>query len=572
MAARRSAPPTNDAFEAALLEKRSRLLDPLRLFRPLSTQEPILRCQASQIIVRGGNRSGKSVVAAAMTAAVARKRQLIGLDGKPFAPFRPLDRPQVIWTIGKGEDHIGQTIYRLLFEPGQIPLIRDENGVIRAAVDEREKEIGFHQGLIAAPFIPESEIVQDGIAWKDKGEGYFKIVQLVNGNKIVAFTSSGSVKMGDPVDWIWIDEDIVYPKYISEWEARLSDRKGRMLWSVWPWASNWALRRLSQDAEDQQERDKPDVAEFLLTHSGNPFIDNEEKRKRTERWASAGSGELQSRDQGEWADGDALMYPHWSVAVHGLNRPGMPPDKLEEFLAPLAWRPPYEWTHRIIFDPGHVCSALLFVATPPPDLFDCVVIYDELYLRGCTAEEVAKAVKKKISGRLFQEFVIDSHQARKTVEGIGKTYYEIYADPWRNEGLRSVVNSYGFTLASDDVEAGCMAVRSWLTVRNNGTTKLRVAQRAVPNWVDEIERYRKQVTKEETKDKPADGQRDHLMDTTRYAAMHGCEYIEPVDRTKFLDPGGAYRVFQSWQEDRQPAEGPPTFHCGAGSLKAARAA
>ena len=79
----------------------------------------------------------------------------------------------------------------------------------------------------APPLIPERYI--DGEpAWTDKKNKVFSRITLTNGNVICAYTAKGDVKQGDPVDLIWIDEDIVYPEYINEYRARLSDRKGRL--------------------------------------------------------------------------------------------------------------------------------------------------------------------------------------------------------------------------------------------------------------------------------------------------------------------------------------------------------
>jgi hypothetical protein len=525
------------------------------------------------MICRGGNRSGKSIFGAVFVASAARRMPIVGVDGRPFPPVAPTDRPLLIWVIGKGEDHIGDTLHRLLFAPDQVPILRDpETGEIRAARDFRERELGISQGMKCSPLVPPDEIESKN--WVDKGAQRFSHVRLKNGTTIAAFTSTGDVKMGDPVDLIWIDEDLKYPKYVAEWQARLSDRKGRLLWTAWPWASNYALVEMSERAKrDAIERsDNPDVVEVVLTFSENPFIDPEEKRKRRTAWSFSGDAEVRSRDEGDFMTDLVLMYPNFSKIVHGVGREGMAPDRLEQELAKTAHVPPPHWTHRLFLDPGHSYTGILFVATPPPEVGDYVVVYDELYLRGYDAQMCAKAVKQRLSGRVFWEFVIDGRIARETAVGIGKTYYQIYANAFAEVGLRSVVNAAGFTISSDDVSTGILAVRNWLAIRSDGTPKLRVVTSAVPNFCQEITIYRKAVTREETQEKPAGGQRDHLMDDLRYAAMHGCEYFEPPDLSAVLPESGVYRAFREWRQTPEPPAEQPTFHCGAGSLSARTAA
>jgi hypothetical protein len=228
--------------------------DALSLFRVMPTQVRALVEPASQILIRGGNRSGKSILGAAIVASAFRGKRLIAWENlttyreRPLPYFRPPNRPQLIWTIGKGEKHIGSTIFRLLCKPGAFPILQDPvTGKIRAARNWQEKAIGQEQGLIAPPFIPSEEI---DVSYNVAGTDYFNVIKhRTNGSRIESYVSNGDVKMGDPVDWIWPDEDITYPAYVDEWLARLPDKKGRFLWTAWPWSANWALVKMSNRAK-----------------------------------------------------------------------------------------------------------------------------------------------------------------------------------------------------------------------------------------------------------------------------------------------------------------------------------
>lgn len=548
--------------------------DALALFRAMPTQIPAIAVgRPSRIIVRGGNRSGKSILGAAMTASVARGRPLIGPDGKSLPLLRP-QAPQLIWLIGKGEDHIGSTLFRLLFKPGQIPVLKDpRTGRLRAARDFAERELGIKQGVICPPLIPEDEI--DEMVFNRKGADYFDICKLKNGTRIETYVSNGDVKMGDPVDWIWVDEDIKYPAYVNEWLARLPDKKGRFLWTAWPWSDNWALTRMSAEAKKQREegRANPDVIELKLSFADNPFIDPDEKRKAMEAWGASGNAELKSRVDGEFAIGQRIMYPNFTLAVHGCPRQGQEDDPLTKILKANQWEPPKDWTRYLAYDPGHSYSAILFAAVPPPGEYgDVVVLYDEIYLSCMDADEVADQVRPKLQMVVFEDFIIDWHFARQTLGAIGRTNLEVYREAWEKRGFKSVRSGSGFTFSSDNVEAGIETVRTWMMVRGDGTTKLRIVGHKLPNFLMEIERYEKYFEKDEARDKPATGQRDHLMDCLRYLAMRGCEYVPPPDAATFLPPDPVYLGFQRLKKSRsvfpgdaEPASKAPTWHCGIGS-------
>jgi len=101
--------------------------DALELFRPTKYQEPVAMTKASECLVQGGTRSGKSTIVAAMVAAYARNKPIIFADGtkhdireKAWA-----SRSTTVWLIGLQLNHIGQTLYRLLRKPGAFDCVRD---------------------------------------------------------------------------------------------------------------------------------------------------------------------------------------------------------------------------------------------------------------------------------------------------------------------------------------------------------------------------------------------------------------------------------------------------------------
>ena len=561
-----------------IAERNRRDMDSLRLYRPFNYQLPSFLSQASELLLRGGNRSAKSITGAAIVAAAARSMQLTGPDGKQLPPFCPLGRPLTIWVIGKGEAHISDTLYRLLFQKGQLPLFKDKDGKVRAARTWEERRIGdLEQKLVSEPFIPEWEVegesYETAIAWKNKKGNFFDQVTMKNGTIIHAFTSSGDVKMGDPVDLIWIDEDIEYPKYVGEWQARLSDRKGRLLWTAWPWADNYALVRMSQRAEKQKDRPNPDVQECRLSFADNPLIDPDEKRKRYEAWSESGSAELKSRVDGEFSVGLSLMYPNFSLVTHGVPmQRALVPDLVAQAIQKhrelsLGWIP-RDWTRYMSMDPGHSCTACIFLAVPPPEFGDFAVIFDELYLAAHDADAVAKKIRDKVAGFIFQDFVIDRCYSRQSISGMAVTYLDIYSKALAKAGVSSVASGSSFSMSMSDNIAGCQAVRDWMTLRDDGTPKLRVIGECVPNVLSEMQIYKKNFAKEEASDKPAQGQRDHAMDAMRYGVMHTLPYIPVPDPMLFMPDDPVMHWFKNEHQRGRGAQPhkTTTFHCGAGSV------
>ena len=104
-------------------ERSRRQREALRLYRPMPKQAVFHGSLASERIVRGGNRSGKSMSAFAETASAATGFPIIGPDGAPLQFKYPTKRPLLIWVIGYDQRHVGGTIYRMLFTPGALSLI-----------------------------------------------------------------------------------------------------------------------------------------------------------------------------------------------------------------------------------------------------------------------------------------------------------------------------------------------------------------------------------------------------------------------------------------------------------------
>ena len=86
-----------DSLKELQSEIRDRKLEALRLYRPNTNQEKIHECRASEILVIGGNRSGKS-----LSTFVEDARCVTNQD-----PYGKYPKEGILVVVGKDWKHIG---------------------------------------------------------------------------------------------------------------------------------------------------------------------------------------------------------------------------------------------------------------------------------------------------------------------------------------------------------------------------------------------------------------------------------------------------------------------------------
>lgn len=558
----------NERIKALSLERAQRKRDAIRIYRPRSKKiETFHRSIASEKVLRGGAGSGKSCAGFAELASAATGIPLVGMDGEEM-PFKYPKAPLLIWVIGFGWDHVGETIHRYLFtEMSGMKMIRDkETNDYRIYRPWEPDDVARADEVEAVPqLIPPRLIDHSQWSWENKGAKQFKRCVLKNGTIIRAFSSTSvAAKRGDEPNIICIDEDIENPDHVEEWQSRLR-KGGILLWLAQPYSHNHALMMLSKRAELERELEKPDIEEFQIRFSENQFIEQREKEKMLKRWQSHGEDVLAARDKGDYVIGHILMYPSFSKGLHGIKLHEKNANESNPYIKEIAselrangGQPPSNWRRDLVLDPGHATTAVLFGATPPEQQYKGKyhIVYDELYLHRHSADEAAKAIVMKVGSSVFQSFVIDQRAARQTGwgRGAGETTHHIYSDAFARHGLRSVETGSAFSFGADNVEAGCTRVRESLNIRGNGTTELLVVLDTTPNFQMEISDYKKSggIKRQEVAEKPAPRQKDHLMDCLRYYLSTEPEYIEP-DRA-VSSPSPAWKEFQAWKKKRETPE------------------
>ena len=562
-------------FLALATELVNRRIEALQLLRLLPTQEAAARATAKEVSQRGGNRAGKSLLAAALTASVALQQPLTTYSGEIIPPryLVPLNadgkpsRPRQIWIVGYDGNHIGKTIHRLLFKAGAFKIIRDKQTNAWRAYQPWNPEDAAREGEVkpAPPLIPPRFIDPKGWSWEDKANREFKLCRLLDGTEIRAMSSKAEEWQGDSVDWIWVDEDIYRSHHYQEWLLRTAEPRGKIIWSYYPKTRNTAARELSKAAAQQKGRENPTVQEFILTFSANPFIPTDEKSTILSRLTDQ---ERRARDLGEFVTDGVLMYPNFSDFIHATPRLNREDDsEIDRILRERGGEPPEDWTRYLVLDPGHTRAAVLYAAVPPPALGDFVVLYDELYLERHDADALARKVKLKNGTFEFEAFIIDDHAGRITPMGYaqGQTVKQHYVQAFRRHEVSSLSTGYTFIPGADNIAAGIEACRTWLTIRSDGTCKFKYVASRMPNFREEIETYSKNMdSRKNIDDDPAPRQADHLMDTWRYLAAYNPRYKRPIRRAI---SSGVNELKNWWANLLGPKKQDSSIYAGPGSVR-----
>lgn len=535
-------------------EEDRRAKEALRVYRPSAQQLPFHLSLAHQLILRGGKRSGKSLAVVAEFASRVTGRSIYGPHGEPIALKYQVSTPRdqrLYWCIGWDVDHIGQTIYRYLFEPGIVRVIRDRatrQWRVYNPADPFDAE-HYDESVASEPMIPERLIDMNSWFWESKAAHNFASVRLKNGATICAYPSSSKhAKQGDAVDGIWLDEDIQIPQHMKEWEDRLTQRDGWMLWSVWPHTKNYALCELIDRADEQVEEQHANVQAFQLIMTQNPYIPQESKVRALERMGS--EEEIARRDRGELLLDTLAMYDFF-YGLHTIAQfePGEMPKQVTNARDMLRkvysseGRFPREWTRYFSIDPSHSRTACLFAVVPPTEIEsveigDCVIVEDELVAKKYTAEALAAEVKKKVEGLNYEAFIMDQQIGRQTHVGEDTTIFQKYATAFSAHGIRSRLFPGTFIPGCNRPQERYRAVRTMLAVtKQNIPTLLFVAMRT-PHTQAEFKTYRKKqmfIGGEDTiLDEPANPRKHDVMAALEYLVTYleqafqtGMAYVPP---------------------------------------------
>jgi hypothetical protein len=511
-------------------EKARRQRESLRLFEPLPSQQRFLKSQAHERLARGSNQSGKT-----LTAGFEVARAVTGND--PKYPSRG-----ICFCVAKDGGRIGDVVWRTLARPGAFKVIKDPiSGQYRAfrPFDPADLLVE-HLAQPAEPMIP-PRYIKD-IGWTDKKSSCPSVVILHSGWEIHFFSSLGKPPQGSKIDLGWFDEEIFDSDWYPEVSARLMARKGRFIWSATPQAGTEQLYRLHEIAEEEYGKPHPRIEEFLMLLEENPHIGQDEKQIFASKMTDE---EYRIRVRGEFALLAFKVFPEFEKDMYEVDPFTIPPT----------------WTRYKITDPGRQVCAVLFAAVPPDE--DAVYLYDELYLKNCSADMYGREVAVKTRNQQFWAFVIDHQGGRHTEAGSGRTIEDQYSEALRRYKIACETSGCAFTWGSPDKKAGVEAVRDWLRIRGSGKPKLRILRDRLPNFCREMKHFRYKKTKEGPNDDPVDRGDVHLMACARYLALYGPRYHKmPVGKRGATGALAAYQAKQKKKDKTRSINLGPSERAG----------
>jgi hypothetical protein len=481
--------------------------------------------------------SGKSTCAAAMFAGAAIDWDITMGDGTKIPMRRPWQkgRPLRMWVIGFDLKHIGQTIHRLLFQPGLFKIIKDETtGQYRTFKPWVPEDAARESEAKASPPLIPSRYVEPGSwDWENKKGREFKSVKIrdpLSGHRlaeIFAYSSKADPKAGDPVDFIWIDEAIENADHFKEWRARLFDLRGSLIWSSWPAVNNDALATLTEEAVKEAKKPNPLVRETVITLSANKALSQEVRDEALGMFTS--EEERRARDRGEYVTDLLRMYPLFDEYIHQAIVDG-DPDEVSRILRATGGTPPQDWTVELVLDPGTAHPGVLFCAIPPHLIGRgrSFVVWDELSPDRHDATQLAKLVADKLGGRRANRFIIDWQAGRRKAEGYEITIGDNYKRAFKKAGIVLEDGELNWTIGSNNVGGRIGILQEHMHIEPNGLPKLRIVRNRCEKLCAQLIKYKKYCVNNDVKDdKPASGQTIDLAVALEYFIASSPQYVIP---------------------------------------------
>lgn len=524
-------------IDEVFAEVAKRQCESLKIFQPLKHVERFFSSDVPERILRGSNRSGKT-----LHASIEFARAVTGQD-----PYRKYPRKNGrAFVVGASGQHISEVLYRKLFRAGAFKIIKDD--LLWRTFEPWNKwdQKNKKKAKLAPPLIPPRMVAQ--ISWENKKEQVPNVVRMKNGWEIRFFSSQGIPPQGSDVDLVWFDEEIVHPLWYPEVAARGTvDRSGKFFWSATAQKGGPQLFEMCERAEQDKHLEDPQIVEVFAHIKDNKHFTQQQKDLF---FSKLSEEERMIRIEGEFAFTSFKVYPEFDRHTHA-----------EEF-----FEIPSDWTRFAVIDPGRQVCACLFAAVPPPTHHDpdCVVIYDELYIRQATARGFAEAMRHKTMNHEFHAFIIDHQGARVRDAGRGFSIEEQYSEELKRLDIKSRTTGHGFHWGATDVKAGIEKVRSWLLVGTDGKPKMRYFHDKCPNFWNEMGRYhwKRERTGMTTLKEEPEKRNDHLCDCARYLAMFEPTWAKPTIAQRISR--GVINRLKEKQRKHKEMHGSPGLSLGTG--------
>lgn len=421
------------------------------------------------LLVKGGNRSGKSEAGSPIAVAWALGKEYFR-DEPAWEWVKDLpipDPPNNIWVVGLDFPTVKNVLWYEKLSNG-----KDHPGFLPAG-SERERLIKK---------ISESDF-----------QVYFR-----NGSVITCKSAdSGREKFqGASVDLVWIDEEPDVDIY-DECYQRTADCAGKILVTVTPLIdiASGTREPWVYDLHEEAIKGSKEVVSVSLSVLDNPYVPDDEKRRLKDKWA--GKPEENARLYGDFVRRSGLIYDQWDATKH-LIRP-----------LPL----PRTWKRVACIDPAPTGpTACVWAAIDPSGN---MYVYREYYEKDLVVSEHAKNILVRNAGDKVDLWLIDPKGGTQRNAETHRTIAQLYRDAGISVREANLPEDWGLNAAREYINSTVTpTVRApWVKVFDSCET----FRWEIEHYVWDF--YSSGPMKGLSKEKPRK-RHDHLMNAFQYICGH----------------------------------------------------
>lgn len=390
-----------------LLEKRRSEEKFICYWQPTDSQLKAIQGFTSEIktfVIRGGNRSGKTELGAAVDIAWAMGKKFFE-DEKGWEWVKDLpipEPPNNIWVVGLDFSTLRDVIWR-------------------------EKLL---QGRNHPGFVPQGELS------KPPNNTDFQIF-FKNGSVITGKSAdSGREKFQSAsVDLIHIDEEPEKAIY-DECYQRTADCAGKILVTLTPLVdiASGVREPWVYDLHDDMIKGVRDVKFAQLNVLDNPYVPEEEKTKLKQKWS--GHPEEAARLYGDFVQRSGLVYNLWDPKKH--------------LVKPFAI--PKSWLRVVSIDPANTGTTAAIWAAVEPETNN-MYLYREYYEKNLTISEHAKNILFRNRGDAIDYWLIDPKWGSQREGQQHKSGMQLYKEQGLPVRLAEVDEDYGLQVSKEYIQA-----------------------------------------------------------------------------------------------------------------------
>ena len=350
------------------------------------------------------------------------------------------------------------------------------------------------------------------------------------------------------------------PDHLKEWQDRLIDMEGWLMWSVWPQGRNDALLAMLDRAEECEGEPNPQIEHFQLDMEQNPFLSAKGKSEALGRMGD--DDERARRSKGDLLLSSQLMYEQFAPILHCLRhehfdqimQAAVHPvrRKLTELLM-RDGRLPRDWTRYLAIDPSFSRTAALSFVVPPPDVegvtMDHITIVEwEAVFNRTNAAEIAMGLRDQMAMWPYEAYIMDQQIGKQHNTGRDDSVFEHFEQAFRKAGLVSRQTLSSFLPGCNKCETRYRTVRRMLTIQPEGMPMLLFVEDKMPGCKKEFSQYKRKTDRSREGsdimlDVPARPRKFDIMAALEYGATHlaslfdsNTAYVVPTGKSEYKNP------------------------------------